>query len=130
MTVTFTSDLENYIVGARLRNTVLSYRYSKPRSIHLLDNSLVGPTASATTTTSTTSTTSTPIAKYNKYPTPNKSYKCSICDQLFSRNHDLKRHQRIHTDFKPFHCYCGKSFSRKDALKRHILVKGCQQLHN
>jgi len=27
---------------------------------------------------------------------------------------------------KPFPCgHCEKSFSRKDALKRHILVKGC-----
>jgi uncharacterized Zn-finger protein len=38
----------------------------------------------------------------------------------------LKRHKRIHLAVKPFPCgHCEKSFSRKDALKRHMLVKGC-----
>jgi uncharacterized Zn-finger protein len=127
MSVNITSDLENYKVGARVRRTVLSYRYNSPRSVHLFDKALSGP---AIATTTSTSSTSTPLGKFHKCTTPNKSYKCSICDQLFSRNHDLKRHQGIHTDFKPFNCYCGKSFGRKDALKRHILVKGCQQNHN
>ncbi|PWY97762.1 hypothetical protein BCV70DRAFT_153306, partial [Testicularia cyperi] len=53
-------------------------------------------------------------------------FKCSACDAIFSRNHDLKRHARIHLAVKPFPCgYCDKAFSRKDALKRHVLVKGC-----
>lgn len=44
-----------------------------------------------------------------------------------NRNHDLKRHKRIHLDLKPFKCAkCDKSFSRKDALRRHWLVKGCK----
>lgn len=55
-----------------------------------------------------------------------KQFKCSACDAIFSRNHDLKRHARIHLAVKPFPCgWCDKAFSRKDALKRHILVKGC-----
>ncbi|CAD6444508.1 c2f10378-56c0-4af7-a55a-5cb5e0201822 [Sclerotinia trifoliorum] len=55
-----------------------------------------------------------------------KQFKCDQCAQSFSRNHDLKRHKRIHLAVKPFPCgHCEKSFSRKDALKRHILVKGC-----
>jgi len=55
-----------------------------------------------------------------------RPFKCNQCTQGFNRNHDLKRHQRIHLAVKPFPCgHCEKSFSRKDALKRHILVKGC-----
>lgn len=55
-----------------------------------------------------------------------RPFKCDQCPQSFNRNHDLKRHKRIHLAVKPFPCgYCEKSFSRKDALKRHILVKGC-----
>ncbi|EPQ27971.1 uncharacterized protein PFL1_04298 [Pseudozyma flocculosa PF-1] len=55
-----------------------------------------------------------------------KQFKCSACDAIFSRNHDLKRHARIHLAVKPFPCmFCDKAFSRKDALKRHVLVKGC-----
>ncbi|KAK5633945.1 hypothetical protein RRF57_009659 [Xylaria bambusicola] len=55
-----------------------------------------------------------------------RPYRCDICPQSFNRNHDLKRHKRIHLAVKPYPCeYCDKAFSRKDALKRHRLVKGC-----
>lgn len=59
-------------------------------------------------------------------PQNDRPFKCDQCPQSFNRNHDLKRHKRIHLAVKPFPCgHCDKSFSRKDALKRHILVKGC-----
>ncbi|KAH7336146.1 hypothetical protein BKA65DRAFT_563064 [Rhexocercosporidium sp. MPI-PUGE-AT-0058] len=59
-------------------------------------------------------------------PPTDRPFKCDQCPQSFNRNHDLKRHKRIHLAVKPFPCgHCEKSFSRKDALKRHILVKGC-----
>ncbi|KAK0615789.1 hypothetical protein B0T17DRAFT_619402 [Bombardia bombarda] len=55
-----------------------------------------------------------------------RPFKCDQCTQSFNRNHDLKRHKRIHLAVKPYPCTrCDKSFSRKDALKRHKLVKGC-----
>lgn len=47
-----------------------------------------------------------------------RPFKCNQCPQSFNRNHDLKRHKRIHLAVKPFPCrHCEKSFSRKDALK-------------
>jgi hypothetical protein len=47
-----------------------------------------------------------------------RSFRCDECLQSFARNHDLKRHKRIHLAVKPFPCaHCDKSFSRKDALK-------------
>ncbi|ODM14359.1 hypothetical protein SI65_10194 [Aspergillus cristatus] len=59
-------------------------------------------------------------------PTQDRPFKCDQCPQSFNRNHDLKRHKRIHLSVKPFPCtHCDRSFSRKDALKRHLLVKGC-----
>ena len=51
-------------------------------------------------------------------PTHDRPFKCDQCPQSFNRNHDLKRHKRIHLAVKPFPCgHCDKSFSRKDALK-------------
>jgi uncharacterized Zn-finger protein len=47
-----------------------------------------------------------------------RPFKCDQCPQSFNRNHDLKRHKRIHLAVKPYPCgECEKSFSRKDALK-------------
>ncbi|KAI0487482.1 hypothetical protein F4859DRAFT_510052 [Xylaria cf. heliscus] len=73
------------------------------------------------------------IPHHSMYPgAPNsqqdrdRPYRCDVCPQSFNRNHDLKRHKRIHLAVKPYPCdYCDKAFSRKDALKRHRLVKGC-----
>jgi uncharacterized Zn-finger protein len=51
-------------------------------------------------------------------PQNDRPFKCDQCPQSFNRNHDLKRHKRIHLAVKPFPCgHCDKSFSRKDALK-------------
>lgn len=73
---------------------------------------------------------------------------CKTCDQTFSRAHDLRRHTAIHTPgtrkcflqsgrkpyayacihmalVKAFECTkCSKAFTRKDALKRHLEVRG------
>lgn len=51
-------------------------------------------------------------------PNNERPFKCDQCVQSFNRNHDLKRHKRIHLAVKPYPCeWCDKSFSRKDALK-------------
>lgn len=51
-------------------------------------------------------------------PAADRPFTCDQCPQSFNRNHDLKRHKRIHLAIKPFPCtHCDKSFSRKDALK-------------
>lgn len=57
-------------------------------------------------------------------PQNDRPFKCDQCPQSFNRNHDLKRHKRIHLAVKPFPCgHCDKSFSRKDALKvSHPLI--------
>lgn len=65
------------------------------------------------------------------------SFTCPDCDTKFKRLPDLQRHVRsIHSSAKPFVCphKCGKAFSRKDALKRHLISKknarACAGLRN
>ena len=56
--------------------------------------------------------------QYQQQQQDDRPFKCDQCAQGFNRNHDLKRHQRIHLAVKPYPCVrCEKSFSRKDALK-------------
>lgn len=69
-----------------------------------------------------------PIGIPSQYPaTPMRPFSCDQCALSFNRQHDLKRHRETHTGEKPFLCNggCGKTFTRKDALKRHQLVKQC-----
>jgi uncharacterized Zn-finger protein len=71
---------------------------------------------------------SQPVGMSSQYPaTPTRPFSCDQCALSFNRQHDLKRHRETHTGEKPFLCNggCGKTFTRKDALKRHQLVKQC-----
>ncbi|KAI8981709.1 hypothetical protein BDF20DRAFT_834399 [Mycotypha africana] len=48
------------------------------------------------------------------------------CSQSFRRSYDLSRHQTIHLKNRPF-ClchFCGKKFTRLDALRRHERIQG------
>jgi len=48
-----------------------------------------------------------------------KDFRCSRCPAGFYRVYDLARHEVVHRVDKTNHCECGKSFFRKDALRRH-----------
>ncbi|ORY53743.1 hypothetical protein BCR33DRAFT_693184 [Rhizoclosmatium globosum] len=52
-----------------------------------------------------------------------RPYECTICFAAFTRNHDLRRHNRsVHHigNIKPFQCqFCPVAFSRNHDLKRH-----------
>ncbi|PYI00162.1 hypothetical protein BO71DRAFT_312245 [Aspergillus ellipticus CBS 707.79] len=46
--------------------------------------------------------------------------KCNICDRRFKKTEHFKRHERSHTNEKPYECgVCHKRFSRSDVLTRH-----------
>lgn len=58
-------------------------------------------------------------------PTP-KKYVCGFCGRGFTRSEHKQRHERSHTNEKPFHClYCTFAFVRRDLLQRH-----CRTVHN
>ena len=48
-----------------------------------------------------------------------RQFVCRVCQTPFVRQHDLKRHFKIHTVEKAHRCPCGKDFHRHDALTRH-----------
>ncbi|KAF8915474.1 hypothetical protein CPB85DRAFT_1432786 [Mucidula mucida] len=52
-----------------------------------------------------------------------RPYRCTSCPASFVRNHDLRRHVKLH-DNKAWKCSgCDKIFSRRDAIKRHKKVE-------
>ncbi|KAK0194046.1 hypothetical protein F5146DRAFT_417162 [Armillaria mellea] len=47
------------------------------------------------------------------------------CGKGFARQHDCKRHEQLHSNYRPFSCEpCGKMFARMDALNRHLRSEG------
>ncbi|KAF2027349.1 hypothetical protein EK21DRAFT_114975 [Setomelanomma holmii] len=49
-----------------------------------------------------------------------KLYKCSSCSRVFNRSEHCIRHERGHTQERPFECqFCHKTYARKDLVKRH-----------
>lgn len=48
------------------------------------------------------------------------THRCSHCARLFGRAEHLRRHERTHTNEKPYICdLCPEAYSRRDLLKRH-----------
>ncbi|KAJ3041865.1 hypothetical protein HDV00_008569 [Rhizophlyctis rosea] len=55
-----------------------------------------------------------------------RNFICDICKKGFLRKHDLTRHALTHlSNYKPFICPCGVTFTRQDAMMRHIKAGRC-----
>ncbi|THH17893.1 hypothetical protein EW146_g2989 [Bondarzewia mesenterica] len=48
-----------------------------------------------------------------------RPFRCDQCPASFARNHDLKRHTKLHDKLAWKCAGCDKIFSRRDAIKRH-----------
>ncbi|XP_064466817.1 zinc finger protein 700-like [Ornithodoros turicata] len=58
----------------------------------------------------------------NVGPISEKRYTCPRCPYATDRRDLYHRHENIHKDDKPFHCYvCFKLFNRADHVKKHFL---------
>ncbi|XP_053148771.1 zinc finger and SCAN domain-containing protein 12-like isoform X2 [Hemicordylus capensis] len=68
--------------------------------------------------------------KPQRGPSEEKSYKCSKCGKSFTRKEHLMRHLSIHTEEKQYKCaVCGKSFRRREHLRRHLNVHTGEKHH-
>ncbi|CAF1160594.1 unnamed protein product [Adineta steineri] len=56
-----------------------------------------------------------------KFEKKTSSLSCPKCKATFSSVHALRKHQRVHTQDKPFSCdFCGSKFSQWGNLRHHI----------
>ncbi|KAL0127847.1 hypothetical protein PUN28_003236 [Cardiocondyla obscurior] len=64
----------------------------------------------------------TPISSPVAASTSGKRYTCPCCPYGTDRRDLYTRHENIHREEKPFHCYmCYKPFNRADHVKKHFL---------
>jgi KRAB domain-containing zinc finger protein len=56
---------------------------------------------------------------------------CHVCGKAFAVYGNLKTHEHLHTDQKPFQCgFCGKGFTRRDILNQHAVVHNDKKAEN
>src|SRR5262249_22951201 len=57
-----------------------------------------------------------------------KPHKCSECGKAFSRKDHLSRHMIIHNEQRPYSCrICARAFSQKVYLTRHEQTHGAEK---
>lgn len=50
-----------------------------------------------------------------------RRYECDVCNQTFSTNRSLLRHEMTHRGIKAYQCdYCSRRFTRKDKRDLHL----------
>ena len=63
------------------------------------------------------------LKKHERIHTGEKLFHCKICPKKFNDSSNLRKHEKIHKDAKQFQCSsCEKSFRRSSALLFHKFI--------
>ncbi|XP_065582495.1 zinc finger protein 28-like [Artemia franciscana] len=69
------------------------------------------------------------LERHQRSHTEKKTYKCDVCEKIFSQRGHLNTHQRVHTGEKPFNCHVfDKTFSQAASLNRHQRLHSSEKL--
>ncbi|XP_011056629.1 PREDICTED: uncharacterized protein LOC105147347 isoform X2 [Acromyrmex echinatior] len=108
---------ETQTVPATLLTTTSSFHLQELPSAPALQH-LQQPNLKRRKLSQNTTTMSTTVAA----STSNKRYNCPCCPYGTDRRDLYTRHENIHREQKPFHCYmCYKPFNRADHVKKHFM---------
>ena len=50
-------------------------------------------------------------------------HKCDLCEKSYTQASSLKTHRLLHSDKKPWSCWCGKSYAEKSTMAKHQNAK-------
>jgi DNA-directed RNA polymerase subunit RPC12/RpoP len=59
-----------------------------------------------------------------------REYRCSICGKAYNKSGILSDHiRRTHASEKKFECFCGKKFTERFRLNRHMIIHSGEKRH-
>ncbi|CAG8494778.1 4674_t:CDS:2 [Ambispora gerdemannii] len=104
--LTTTSPIQASISGQNINTATTSGNSPKSMNSSKINsnNTTTVAAATATPTKPQFSYSGPPRSYYSRLPLYDRPFKCDQCPQSFNRNHDLKRHKRIHLAVKPYPC--------------------------
>lgn len=107
-------------------SSLLPSRVPSTPAVRKMEHTTASPTPSATNSAGSSGAAAAAQNNVAEHRDPRKKYKCTACPRAFARAYNLKTHLQTHDPnrLKPHICphrTCGRSFSRKHDLGRHLV---------